>query len=188
MTRAVASWRRQSACHASVTGQKREARAIALRRAMDGLSRRQAWRVLLLRSFLGWRGVAAEGKKHATMEEAVQDLSGIVTRLTGVDFRHEVGLALEAAPQRKARLSPAGRAHSGSKPGLADVEGPRAPPYQSPIGKVFNHLFEPPPSGEAARLEPATPILTPASKAACSAVLGWNQARSKLPRVPFDER
>jgi len=122
------------------------------------------------------------------MEEAVHDLSGIVTRLTGVDFKTQVGIMLEeATPARGVR---------GTRPPSEGLAEPRAPPYQSPIGKVFNHLFEPLVEQSLERKapgefgEPDTPILTPASKAAVSAVLGWNQStrRGKVGRVPFDAR
>ena len=168
--RTLASWRLHMQSERAHELEGREVRQVAVRQALDHMARSRYLRRLLEKGFMGWCGATQEARKHRAMEEAMSDLSSIVSRLTGVDFKKQVGL------WEVPKESPLAKTTS------------IAPPYQSPIGKVFNRLFEGP-----GVVEPATPAggqvfeegLTPASRAACSAVLGWNRSR-KLSRVPFD--
>ena len=43
-------------------------------------------------TFEAWQAATEEARKHRAMEQAMSDLSGIVSRLTGVDFKKQVGL------------------------------------------------------------------------------------------------
>ena len=135
---------------------ERHVRGEAVRKAIEAIAMKQWSTRLKGKGFQAWWGATEEARKSNTMQLAMTDLSGIVSRLTGVDFKR---------PPR------------GGSPELMQVEPTtRNAVYASPVGKAWGKVLD------RAELEPVTPLggLTPNTKAACSAVLGWSESRAPV--------
>lgn len=132
-----------------------EQRRVAVRHTVEELAAAMAKGRLRMRGFQAWRAAMEEGRKQRAMEAAMTDLSGIVSRLTGVDFKKQVGI-WQASP--------------------VDVRG--ASPAEAVAEETCNSAAQRSPSSALWEpITPVTPLLTPGTKAACSAVLGWSASQ-----------
>jgi len=152
----LALWHVQLLQHKESSMLERHVRGEAVRKAIEAIAMKQWSTRLKGKGFQAWWGATEEARKSNTMQLAMTDLSGIVSRLTGVDFKR---------PPR------------GGSPELMQVEPTtRNAVYASPVGKAWGKVLD------RAELEPVTPLggLTPNTKAACSAVLGWSESRAPV--------